>query len=364
MTTDCAGGVWTYSIELCRGLAPVGTQVILATMGAPPTAEHRAEVAALPHVQLVESNFKLEWMDDPWADIEAAGNWLLDLEKRHRPDIIHLNGYVHANLPWGAPVIVVSHSCVLSWWQAVKRGAAPSCWARYSTAVSGGLASADMVIAPSQAMLNEIARHYGKPALGHVIYNGRDASHFTSRRSKESMVLAVGRLWDEAKNISALAKTADRLPWQVWVVGDSISPSGKAIDLPNLKITGRCSPREVAKMLSMAAIYALPARYEPFGLSALEAALSACALVLGDIPSLREIWGDAATYVDPDDEQMLASAINRLIANPSERQAQARRALARAQLYSTGRMTSGYLTMYASQLARPSRTPRQLVTYP
>ncbi len=32
----------------------------------------------------------------------------------------------------------------------------------------------------------------------------------------------------------------------------------------------------------------LPARYEPFGLSVLEAALSGCALVLGDIPSLRE----------------------------------------------------------------------------
>ena len=34
----------------------------------------------------------------------------------------------------------------------------------------------------------------------------------------------------------------------------------------------------------------LPARYEPFGLSILEAALSGCALVLGDLPSLRELW--------------------------------------------------------------------------
>ena len=43
-----------------------------------------------------------------------------------------------------------------------------------------------------------------------------------------------------------------------------------------------------------AAIFARPARYEPFGLAILEAAQAGCALVLGDIPSLRELWADAA----------------------------------------------------------------------
>ena len=62
---------------------------------------------------------------------------------------------------------------------------------------------------------------------------------------------------------------------------------------------GRLSAGELADWYARAAIYALPARYEPFGLSALEAALSGCALVLGDIPSLREIWGDAALFVPP-----------------------------------------------------------------
>jgi glycogen(starch) synthase len=47
----------------------------------------------------------------------------------------------------------------------------------------------------------------------------------------------------------------------------------------------------------------LPARYEPFGLSVLEAALSGCALVLGDIASLREVWGGAACYVRPGDSR-------------------------------------------------------------
>ncbi|MEB3829625.1 glycosyltransferase [Phormidium sp. CCY1219] len=60
------------------------------------------------------------------------------------------------------------------------------------------------------------------------------------------------------------------------------------------------SPEELSHWYARAAIYAFPARYEPFGLSVLEAALSGCALVLGDIPRLREMWGDAAVFANPD----------------------------------------------------------------
>ncbi len=72
----------------------------------------------------------------------------------------------------------------------------------------------------------------------------------------------------------------------------------------------------MAGWLGRASIFALPARYEPFGLLPLEAALSGCALVLGDIPSLREVWGDAAWFVPPDDRDALTAAIGSLIASP------------------------------------------------
>ena len=74
-------------------------------------------------------------------------------------------------------------------------------------------------------------------------------------------------------------------------------------------LLGRLDERRWPSGWPRAAIYALPARYEPFGLSALEAALSGCALVLGDIPSLREVWGDAAVFVPPDDAGGLRDAL-------------------------------------------------------
>ena len=70
---------------------------------------------------------------------------------------------------------------------------------------------------------------------------------------------------------------------------------------------GRLPAQLISGWYERAAIYALPARYEPFGLSVLEAASQGCALVLGDIASLRENWDDAAVFVPPDDGEDLGA---------------------------------------------------------
>jgi glycosyltransferase involved in cell wall biosynthesis len=111
---------------------------------------------------------------------------------------------------------------------------------------------------------------------------------------------------------------------------------------------GRLGAAELAEWYARAAIYALPARYEPFGLSALEAAHSGCALVLGDIPSLREIWGDAAVFVTPDDSRALEAALRELIADPEFRERKASAAYEHAMQYTPRRMAAGYLEAYAS----------------
>ena len=354
MTADTVGGVWTYALDLCRALAPANARVALATMGAPPRDEQRAQVAALPHVSLHESTFKLEWMQDPWEDVRAAGEWLLDLERQTRPDVIHLNGYAHGALPWRAPVLVAGHSCVLSWWDAVKGEAAPPEWNRYRDAVRGGLAAADLVVAPSRAMLAALCHHYGSFNATRVIHNGRDDTAYRPG-GKEPFVLCAGRLWDEAKNLQALECVAPALPWPVCAAGDeSLAGAGGAAVTRNVVSLGRLNESQLAERMSRAAIYALPARYEPFGLSALEAALSSCALVLGDIPSLREVWDDAAVYVPPDDANALTAALTRLIEDAVWRHDMARRANERAQRYTAERAAFEYLDAYRA-LARQHR---------
>ena len=335
MTADTVGGVWTYAMELTRALPDV--QFTLATMGRKPSDGQRGEVP--PNVTLAESEYKLEWQDDPWQDVDAAGQWLLDLESRTKPDIVHLNGYAHGALPFRAPKIVVAHSCVLSWWRAVKDDDAPPQWNTYRQRVEQGLRGAKVVAAPSAWMLAALDEHYRIPVARRLIYNGRS---FTpdSGHGHRAYVFAAGRLWDEAKNLRAVVAAAPSIDWPVRIAGDGGS------DAPNVRYLGWLEPHALSRAYGESAIYLFPALYEPFGLSVLEAALSGCALILGDIPSLREIWRDAAIFVPPRDPATIARVTNEVIANGEFRHELSLRAQQRALEYTVERMAHRYRETY------------------
>jgi glycogen(starch) synthase len=345
MTGDTVGGVWTFMLELARALGAHGVEVVLAAMGG------EAAAPAIENVTVHTSNYKLEWMDDPWNDVERSGRWLLDLERRYRPDLIHLNTFGHGALPWNAPVVLTAHSCVLSWWTAVRKLPVAAQWDRYRTEVARSVQAADVLTAPSNAMLSAVRRHYG-PWLpeARVVHNGRSAAHFHAA-AKEPFILTAGRLWDEGKNVAAVARAAARIQWPVYLAGDIA-----AARFDGCHLLGRLAPEHLAGWYARAAIYALPARYEPFGLSALEAGLSGCALVLGDIESLRELWGDTALYVRPDDDAALAAALRTLIADPARRIELANRAAVRARRYTPEAMVEGYLYAYRTAAVKQRST--------
>src|SRR3954464_14435194 len=94
----------------------------------------------------------------PWADVERAGEWLLDAAEALSPDVVHLNGYAHGALPWDVPVVVVGHSCVLSWHEAVRGGSAGGHVGAYRDAVTLGIRGADALVAPTAAMLANLNR--------------------------------------------------------------------------------------------------------------------------------------------------------------------------------------------------------------
>ena len=344
MTADAVGGVWQYAMDLSRGLRSRGADVHVAVMGPSPSRVQRDEAASLG-LALYDAPFALEWMDEPWAEVDLAGDWLLDLDRTIRPDVVHLNGYAHGSLPWSAPVLVVGHSCVCSWWRAVHSEDAPARLDTYRRRVRAGLRAAHAVVAPSGEMLAEIDVEYGPLPASRVIPNGR-VSERAVGVAKEPVVFAGGRLWDAAKNIETLCGAAPDVEWPVYVAGDSIDPGRARVELPGVRVLGRLTPRELQQWYARAMIYALPARYEPFGLSVLEAANAGCALVLGDIRSLRENWNGAALFVPPDNRRALASALSLLAADEDRRLALAAAATARAAHFTVDRMTDGYLSMY------------------
>ncbi len=356
MTADAVGGVWQYCLELATGLCRAGSEVWLAVMGPAPTQEQLQSGGHIEGLTILHGDFRLEWMGEAEADVTRAGDWLMMLAHELRPDLVHLNGYAHAALPWRCPVVVVAHSCVLSWWRAVHGCEAPAEWNTYRDFVSRGLDSADLVIAPTLAFLRRLQSIYRFEAPSCAIWNGR-SPHGTAA-DKQRVVMTAGRLWDAAKNLSTLTEAADGLPWPVWVAGDGTEPERAH----NVMRLGRLGDDALRQRLGEALIFALPARYEPFGLTALEAAQARCALVLGDIDTQRELWNGAALFVPPGDSAALGLHLRRLLEEPQLASALGALAHRRARRFTSERMVRRYLRAYATVAAAAPRRPAAIST--
>ena len=348
MTTDAVGGVWTYSLELAAGLAAKGVETSLVVLGPKPSMGQVAQAANVPGLSLITPGLELEWQDR--SRIGASEVKLLHtLANAIQPDIVHVNGFREAACGWQAPVVLVAHSCVRSWWQACRGGEPPAEeWGDYLAGVHAGLRAADAVVAPTAAFMAELGRLYGELPRAQVIRNGRRPSIPAARR--KPFILAAGRLWDEAKNVAALAAIADELPWPVMVAGEA----GERERQAGVVHLGLLPEGEMLQRMAEAKIFAAPTRYEPFGLAILEAASAGAALVLSDLPALRELWDGAACFVPVDDRTALAATLQRLIADVPARNALQAAARARSRRYGPGLMVDSYLALYAQLTSQVS----------
>ena len=353
MTTDTGGGVWTYSMELCKALKQEGVFIHLAAMGTWPTKEQEEEAASLENVLLYKSDFKLEWMQDPWEDIDQAEKWLNAIYHTVQPDILHFNNYAHRNEDWSCPTVTVFHSCLQTWWQAVKGTSAPAVWGKYTSLVSESLNSSNVVVAPTKAILKKAAAAHSISPETRVIYNGKDMELSEEIFEKEDFILCMGRLWDEAKNLGSLSGIAKELPWPVYVVGNNINPNtGEEVFIENVKFLGELPQEEAEQWLQRAKIFVSPTKYEPFGVAILEAAASGCALVLNELDTLTELWQDTAVFFDPENKAEARELILQLIENESFRNDIAKKAKERATNFSAERMAAAYAETYRKLLKK------------
>jgi glycosyltransferase involved in cell wall biosynthesis len=112
---------------------------------------------------------------------------------------------------------------------------------------------------------------------------------------------------------------------------------------------GRLSEQGLLALFRASSIYLATSIYEPFGLAPLEAALCGCAILANDIPSLREVWGDAALYFNS--AATLTKLLAQLQASPKILLAARQRAGRRALQLSAAHMAAEYLALYAELLS-------------
>lgn len=345
VTTDAVGGVWRYALDLAAGLHAQDVGLVLAVVGPGPSAAQRDEAEAAG-AHLITTGLPLDWTADSSDELRGAQRMLEQLALDAGCDAVHLHAPAFAGAgPWPLPCVAVAHSCVATWWQAVRSGPMPQDFAWRTQLAAAGLRSTGAVIAPTQAHGRATAAAYGLNwDRFEVVHNGRRAApHGPASRVRDRNVLAVGRLWDEGKGISALDRVAALLDVPVRAAGPVRGPSGASIALHSSQHLGELEESALAREYATCGVFVSTARYEPFGLAILEAAQSGMPLVLSDIPSLRELWDTAALFVDPGDDEGLARAVHAALERSADLGHQAR---ARSARYSLHAMVTGTLTVH------------------
>ncbi|HLH08656.1 MAG TPA: glycosyltransferase family 4 protein [Terriglobales bacterium] len=355
VTADTVGGVWTYTKELVTGLAQRGVRVTLVSFGEIPKPGEIEWLVSMRSIDFYPTAFRLEWMQDAERDLRLSSEYLLRIVSESKPDLLHLSQYAYGALAVDIPKLVIAHSDVVSWWVAVHgREPERSAWIdSYRDTVERGLSEADTVVAPSRWMMNALQAHYGKLKVTRVIYNGRNPVLFNPHCSKEELVLGAGRVWDPGKQVRMLE--AVNSPWPIVVAGPNESPDqaagqhASATKYGGIDIRGTQTAVQLQQLYARASMFVGTSRYEPFGLAPLEAAFSRCVLVLNDIPSFREIWGESACYFRANDATELERTLISLAEDRQLRLTYSNLAYRRAKsFYTANRMVDQYMQLYST----------------
>ncbi len=346
MTTDAVGGVWRYSVDLAAGMAEHGVQTVLAVLGPSADPTQRAEAESVPGLRLAETGLPLDWTAATPAELAQASERLAGMAAMAGVDSVHLHAPALVGAArWPAPVVSVAHSCVATWWRAVRGGPMPDDFAWRSTATRAGLLASKAVIAPTAAHAQATRAAYGPMAV-RVVHNG-SRTLLVPPRPRRPGVLTAGRLWDEGKATDWLDRAAPALEVPIMAAGPTRSPDGSEVRFDHLRLLGALAPHALAAEYAGAAVFASMARYEPFGLAVLEAAQAGMALVLSDTPGFRELWDGAAIFVA--EEAGLRPALRQALAKPEP---WAARAQERARRYTVEQMVSGTLAVHRGVMAR------------
>jgi len=351
ITADAVGGIWRHALDLASELTRRGAAVCIVTWGPRPAAHQRSEAAAAS-IETIHVEAPLDWLGGE-AALELAARRLDTVIRSWSPSVVHLNVPALApRLTSANPCVAVLHSCLATWWMAVRRTPLPDAWQWHARATGDGLAAADVAISPSAAFADAMATVYGRLARLRVIHN---ASGARPPRPKEPFAFAAGRWWDDGKNAACLDAAAALARSPVRVAGPLRAPHGDERRFDRARWLGDLPHGRLLGEIDRAAVFVSAALYEPFGLSVLEAASAGSALVLADIPTFRELWQGCAHFVSPDDPRRLARTIDALMDDPQERRRLGEAARARSAWFSIDRQAEAFLRAYGLALSTRRR---------
>ncbi len=225
-----------------------------------------------------------------------------------------------------------SHPEYHLWWKV--------CYFRYM--IPRALKKADKVITISENTKNDIIKMIKiSPEKIKTIYLGVDQQFSPQKKAfckkiikkyglKTPYILFVGML-EPRKNIIGLlhayALLKDRKEHELVIVGkkgwkyENIFETVKKLSLQNLvHFLGYVPDEELPALYSAATCFVYPSFYEGFGIPVLEAMACGCPVITSNNSSMKEIAGNAAVLVDPENKETIKDAIELILSHKKEQQ--------------------------------------------
>ena len=253
----------------------------------------------------------------------AGEHELLEMYRPRGVDLFHAPRVEAALLRCPIPQVVTIHDLVI-----LKRpGEYLRTGLRYRLRFLAA-SRAVRIIVPTMVVADDVAQRLDVPperiaVIGEAAaraFRPRPADEVERARSAHSLpadyLVWVGGLEhnDPRKRIRELAAAATGVPLVL------VGPTKPWADmLPNVMLTGHVSDDELAAILTGARALVFPSADEGFGLPPVEALACGTPVVCTDIPALREVLGDRATYVPFDELLSTAWAVDGRAPAPLDR---------------------------------------------
>ncbi|HEY8584715.1 MAG TPA: glycosyltransferase family 1 protein [Capillimicrobium sp.] len=244
-----------------------------------------------------------------------VGAELVETHRPRRVDVFHAPWIDGAPLRPSCPTVVTLHNLV----PLKRRGEYLRSGVRFKLRYLA-VQRATKVIVPTEAVAADVVRHLRVPRERLAIVPEAAATCLTMRPPEivaqtraryglpEDYLLWVGGLEhpDPRKRIADLAGAPRNLP--LVLVGTT---SRWAEELPGVTLTGHVPDDDLAAIYTGARALVMPSDDEGFGLPTVEALACGTPVVASDLPVLREVLADRATFVAVDDVPGLLAAAER-----------------------------------------------------
>jgi glycosyltransferase involved in cell wall biosynthesis len=294
-------------------------------------------------------------------------------QKRAGADLVHFTNYqVPRWKPTGVRYAVTVHD--LTAFRMAET--LPSLYAHYLRRVlRHAVRKADVVFAVSFAVRNELVADLIVPAeTVHVCYVAPELDQMPVSEAQQHVrqrfgvlrgrpyLLFVGSL-ERRKNLVPLVRALPLLKTimpeiQLVLAGrpglgfSEIDAAIREIDpgRGTVHLALGCGDTDLRALYSACAVFVFPSRYEGYGIPLLEAMACGAPIVASEIPTNRELLGDAGVFVESMPEA-IAAAVASILQSPSERSALVARGLERVRSFSQIRTVAQLRTGYAHAMS-------------